>query len=102
MKTRTYTLRCYLVTRPSGTVVAVCLKPNLVVEGRSETDARQRLHELIANYALDAAADGHLDLLMARRAPFAFQREYWVGRVKSLLTGTFHAFTETHTALVHA
>ncbi|MCH7748914.1 MAG: hypothetical protein IH939_12555 [Acidobacteria bacterium] len=97
MEPRSYRLRCYLVIRPSGTVVAVCLKPNLVVEGRSETDARQRLHELIEAYAIDAAADGHLDLLMARRAPFRFYREFWIGRLKNLLTGTFHTFTETHT-----
>ena len=81
MEPRSYRLRCYLVIRPSGTVVAVC----------------QRLHELIEAYAIDAAADGHLDLLMARRAPFRFYREFWIGRLKNLLTGTFHTFTETHT-----
>lgn len=96
MATRRYRLHCYTASRPSGVVNAVCLRPNLVVEGRSAADARRRLHELIGAYLEDAAADGTLDQLMFRRAPVRFYLEFWRGYLTSWFTGTFRAFTEVH------
>jgi hypothetical protein len=82
---REYVLRSYVTRRPSGRFVAVCLKPNLVVEGGTQNEARQKLQQLLDAYVDDATKDGHLEYFMAQRAPLQFRVEYWVGRLKRRL-----------------
>ncbi len=81
---RAYILRAYVKGRPNGRFVAVCLKPNLVVEGSTQVEARQKLEQLLDAYVDDAAKDGHLEHFMAQRAPLRFHVEYWFGRLKRL------------------
>jgi hypothetical protein len=89
---RTYDLRCYVKERPSGRFVAVCLKPNLVVEGGTQAEARQKLGLLLDAYVEDAVKDGHLERSMAQRAPLRFHVEYWIGRLKRLTHALNHSF----------
>lgn len=99
---RAYVLRAYVKGRPNGRFVAVCLKPNLVVEGSTQVEARQKLEELLDAYVDDAVKDGHLEHFMAQRAPLRFRVEYWVGRLKRLahaLNRSFKPFNiETETS----
>jgi hypothetical protein len=85
--------------------VAVCLKPNLVVEGSTQVEARHKLEQLLDAYVDDAVKDGHLEHFMAQRAPLRFRVEYCVGRLKRLalaLNRSFKPFRETRHISQHA
>lgn len=102
---RTYVLRGYIKERPHGRFVAVCLKPNLVVEGSTQSEAFHKLQQLICAFVEDAVKDGHLEHFMAQRAPLRFHVEYGVGQVKRLaraLNQSFKPFTETCNIPQHA
>jgi predicted RNase H-like HicB family nuclease len=90
---RTFDLRCYVKGRPSGRFVAVCLKPNLVVEGSTQIEARQKLDQLLDAYIEEAGKDGQLEHFMAQRAPLHFYVEYWLGRLKRSASTLDHSFT---------
>jgi hypothetical protein len=91
-------MRCYVARRPNGRFVAVCLQPNLVVEARSQHEAKQQLETLIEAYIESATRDGELVHFMSQRAPVRFYIEYWFGRIKNQfrrLNFHFRPFTET-------
>jgi predicted RNase H-like HicB family nuclease len=103
-KQQAYVLRGYIKERPNGRFVAVCLKPNLVVEGSTQSEAFRRLQQLIYAYIEDAVKDGHLEHFMAQRAPLRFHVEYGVGRLQGLALAlkSFKPFTETCNIPQHA
>jgi hypothetical protein len=94
-ESRTYVLRGYVKERPDGRFIGVCLRPNLIVEGRSSGEALHKLQGLIHAYVQDAVKDGNLAQMMSLRAPATFYREYWTGRVLLALSHSFKPFTET-------
>ena len=95
-KSKSYVLRCYIKQVASGEYVGVCLRPNLVVQARSEREAKHRLQELIKAYVKDAIRDGALDHFMSQRAPVRFYLEYCTGWLQAVLRSMkFVHFTET-------
>ena len=99
---KSYVLRAYVKGRPSGRFVAVCLRPNLIVEGSTQVEAQDKLQQLLDAYVDDASTNGHLDYFMAKRAPLRFHVEYWLGRLRRLalaLNRSFKPFNiETETS----
>lgn len=101
---RKYVLRGYVSERSPGTFVAVCLRPYLVVEGRSIGEARHRLQSLVQGYSLDARKDNQLEYFMSRRASFRHYVRYSLGQIQSVAhaLNTVTPFTETCCVPQHA
>jgi hypothetical protein len=99
-----YVLRGYVLDRGDGRVLAICLRPYLVVEGRTVGEAKHRLHSLTHAYLVDACQDDRLDDAMSRRAPVRYYARYAVGQVQSFVHAfnSVKPFTETCCLPQHA
>jgi hypothetical protein len=86
----------------------VCLTLNLVAEGRTQREAKHKLHELIKAYITDAVQDNEFDEFVPRRAPVRFYFEYMVcwaiHSMMKILSAPhdFCAFTDRHQIPAHA
>ena len=84
-----YSLRGFVRRRPTGRFVAVCLRPNLVVEADSASMAFDKLRILLAVYYDDAASDCELDRFMRQRAPVVFYIEWLAGQLLPFYRGNW-------------
>ena len=98
----TFTLRCYVAKRAESRYVGVCLRPNLVVEARSQDAAMRELEVLIDAYIESATSDAQVDHFMSQRAPLRFYVEYWMPKGLRALNSAIRKFTETRTVQQHA
>lgn len=97
-------LRGYIQREQDSSCLAVCIDLNLVAQGDTPKEARNKLHEIINDYLLEAFTEDkqYFDDLVPRKPPFIFLlRYYWLVFLSRLHFASSALFTE-HLPLIPA
>lgn len=97
-------LRGYIQKEQDGSWLAVCIDLNLVAQGDTSKEARNKLHNIINDYLVEAFTEDnqYFDDLVPRKTPFIFLlRYYWLSLLSRLHVVSSALFTE-HLPLVPA
>jgi len=80
-------LRGFSQKEPDGSWLAVCIDLNLVAQGDSQKESREKLHNMISGYLEEALTEDekYFDDLVPRKSPFiCLVRYYWIALLSKI------------------